>query len=181
MFSNMTSNCTMSRNIKTSFMRVILWPKEKCFHQSINFLPHSYIIREILFPANLITRKSQLKIFWKYFAARSYCLTFYYHMLGSNMGDLKIFTQNGTQSAVEKWSTSGDQGDVWMQVPGIDLKLDPQTKVHPFCLLKQNTLWSSPHTETCEINSLWGAYFFSLDFRFWWRHGEITEMQATLR
>lgn len=75
-------------------------------------------------------------------------------MLGSNMGDLKIFTQNGTQSAVEKWSTSGDQGNVWMQVPGIDLKLDPQTKVHPFCLLKQNTLWSSPHTETCEINSL---------------------------
>ncbi|XP_034308334.2 MAM domain-containing glycosylphosphatidylinositol anchor protein 2 [Magallana gigas] len=65
----------------------------------------------------------------KAFPARSYCLTFYYHMLGSNMGDLKIFTQNGTQSAVEKWSTSGDQGDVWIQVPGIDLKLDPQTKI----------------------------------------------------
>lgn len=46
------------------------------------------------------------------------------------MGDLMIFTQNGTQSAVEKWSTSGDQGDVWIEVPGIDLKLDPQTKVH---------------------------------------------------
>eukprot|EP00105_Crassostrea_gigas_P042040 XP_019926188.1 PREDICTED: MAM domain-containing glycosylphosphatidylinositol anchor protein 1-like [Crassostrea gigas] len=65
----------------------------------------------------------------KAFPARSYCLTFYYHMLGSNMGDLKIFTQNGTQSAEEKWSTSGDQGDVWIQVPGIDLKLDPQTKI----------------------------------------------------
>eukprot|EP00105_Crassostrea_gigas_P034374 XP_019918522.1 PREDICTED: MAM and LDL-receptor class A domain-containing protein 1-like [Crassostrea gigas] len=50
-------------------------------------------------------------------------------MLGSNMGDLKIFTQNGTQSAEEKWSTSGDQGDVWIQVPGIYLKLDPQTKI----------------------------------------------------
>lgn len=50
-------------------------------------------------------------------------------MLGSNMGDLKIFTQNETQSAVEKWSMSGDEGDVWIQVPGIDLKLDPQTNL----------------------------------------------------
>ncbi|XP_065938515.1 MAM domain-containing glycosylphosphatidylinositol anchor protein 2-like isoform X1 [Magallana gigas] len=65
----------------------------------------------------------------KAFQARSYCLTFYYHMLGSNMGDLKIFTKNGTQTAVEKWSTSGNQGDIWIQVPGIDLKLDPQTKI----------------------------------------------------
>lgn len=63
--------------------------------------------------ARFVTIKSnQNEIIWKYLAARSYCLTFYYHMLGSNMGDLKIFTQNGTQSAVEKWSTCGNQGDV---------------------------------------------------------------------
>lgn len=91
-------------------------------------------ITEILFPANLITSDNQIEIIWKYFAARSYCLSFYYHMFGYNMGDLTVSTQNGTQSALSKWSTSGDYGDVWVQVPGIDLKHDPQTKVHPFYL-----------------------------------------------
>lgn len=47
------------------------------------------------------------------------------------MGDLTVFTQNGTQSAVTKWTENTDRGDIWIQVPGIDLKLDPQTKVHP--------------------------------------------------
>ncbi|XP_065938524.1 MAM domain-containing glycosylphosphatidylinositol anchor protein 1-like [Magallana gigas] len=65
----------------------------------------------------------------KAFSARSYCLTFYYHMFGSKMGGLTVSTQNGTQSAVTKWTMSGNQGDVWIQVPGIDLKLDPQTKI----------------------------------------------------
>uniref|UniRef100_A0A8W8LNP4 MAM domain-containing protein n=2 Tax=Magallana gigas TaxID=29159 RepID=A0A8W8LNP4_MAGGI len=65
----------------------------------------------------------------KVFTARSYCLTFYYHMSGSQMGDLTVSTQNGTQSAVTKWTRSGNQGDVWIQVPGIDLKLDSQTKI----------------------------------------------------
>ncbi|XP_065936808.1 neuropilin-1-like [Magallana gigas] len=65
----------------------------------------------------------------KVFTARSYCLTFYYHMSGSQMGDLTVFTQNGTQSVVTKWTENTDQGDVWIQVPGIDLKLDSQTKI----------------------------------------------------
>lgn len=65
----------------------------------------------------------------KAFTARSYCLTFYYHMFGSQMGDLTVFTQNGTQSAVTKWTENTDRGDIWIQVPGIDLKLDPQTKI----------------------------------------------------
>lgn len=28
-----------------------------------------------------------------------------------------------------KWTESTNQSDIWIQVPGIDLKLDPQTKV----------------------------------------------------
>lgn len=61
------------------------------------------------------------------------------------MGDLTVFTQNGTQSAVTKWTENTDRGDIWIQVPGIDLKLDPQTKVHPYYIytcINMNRIYS---------------------------------------
>lgn len=67
----------------------------------------------------------------KNIAARSYCLSFYYHMFGSPMGDLTVFTQNGSQPMETKWTENTNRGDIWIQNLGIDLKLDPQTKVHP--------------------------------------------------
>eukprot|EP00105_Crassostrea_gigas_P007394 XP_011421616.1 PREDICTED: MAM and LDL-receptor class A domain-containing protein 1-like [Crassostrea gigas] len=65
----------------------------------------------------------------KAFTARSYCLSFYYHMFGSPMGDLTVFTQNGSQPMETKWTENTNRGDIWIQNPGIDLKLDPQTKI----------------------------------------------------
>ncbi|XP_061186628.1 thyroid hormone-induced protein B-like [Saccostrea echinata] len=63
------------------------------------------------------------------FMAKSYCLTFYYHMFGTQTGTLTVLTQNGTSSAETKWTVSGENQDVWREVPGIDLNLDSQTKI----------------------------------------------------
>nr|XP_022301459.1 MAM and LDL-receptor class A domain-containing protein 1-like [Crassostrea virginica] len=64
----------------------------------------------------------------KTFQGRSYCLTFYYHMLGSQMGDLTVSTQNGTEAPVGQWSVSGVNQDEWKE-HRIDLSLDPHTKI----------------------------------------------------
>jgi hypothetical protein len=50
-------------------------------------------------------------------AAVSYtCLTFYYHMLGSGIGSLVVYTQTvqGGNNMV-LWTLSGDQGNHWLQ------------------------------------------------------------------
>ena len=40
------------------------------------------------------------------------CMTFWYHMYGSGMGDLNVYVNiNGTKHKV--WTMSGDQGDEW--------------------------------------------------------------------
>ena len=50
-------------------------------------------------------------------------------MLGSQMGDLTVFTQNGTEAPVGQWSVSGVNQDEWKE-HRIDLSLDPHTKVY---------------------------------------------------
>nr|XP_022298242.1 MAM and LDL-receptor class A domain-containing protein 1-like [Crassostrea virginica] len=63
------------------------------------------------------------------FEEKMYCLTLYYHMYGSDIKELVIATQNGTQTPVTHWSMTGDQGNVWHRLPGVSLSLDPHTKV----------------------------------------------------
>lgn len=46
-------------------------------------------------------------------------------MLLSHVWVLTVFTQNGSQPMETKWTKSTNQGDIWIQIPGIDLKLDP--------------------------------------------------------
>ncbi|XP_019642245.1 PREDICTED: deleted in malignant brain tumors 1 protein-like, partial [Branchiostoma belcheri] len=41
------------------------------------------------------------------------CLQFAYHMYGADMGDLKVYVQNGTSAWYQPFGRSGDQGDVW--------------------------------------------------------------------
>ena len=45
-------------------------------------------------------------------ATKGRCMTFWYHMYGSGMGDLNVYVNiNGTKHKV--WTMSGDQGDEW--------------------------------------------------------------------
>ncbi|XP_077978860.1 MAM and LDL-receptor class A domain-containing protein 1-like [Glandiceps talaboti] len=41
------------------------------------------------------------------------CLEFWYHMYGSNVGTLNIYTKSGNQYGAVLWSIQGDQGDTW--------------------------------------------------------------------
>lgn len=75
-------------------------------------------------------KKSAYEFFFT-FTEKMYCLTLYYHMYGSTIGELIIATQNGTQTPVTHWSMTGDQGNVWHRLPGVSLSLDPHTKARP--------------------------------------------------
>ncbi|XP_019616170.1 PREDICTED: deleted in malignant brain tumors 1 protein-like isoform X2 [Branchiostoma belcheri] len=41
------------------------------------------------------------------------CLQFAYHMYGADVGDLKVYVQNGTSAWYQPFDRSGNQGDVW--------------------------------------------------------------------
>ena len=41
------------------------------------------------------------------------CLTFWYHMYGSGMGELKVYVKPVTGTLRKVWFLSGDQGDTW--------------------------------------------------------------------
>lgn len=41
------------------------------------------------------------------------CLTFWYHMYGSSMGELNVYNKPVTGSLRKVWSLSGDQGNDW--------------------------------------------------------------------
>ena len=43
------------------------------------------------------------------------CVTFWFHMYGEDIGELKVIMQVGQQSYSEVWSLSGDHGDGWIQ------------------------------------------------------------------
>ena len=48
-------------------------------------------------------------------------LSFWYHMYGLNMGDLKVEIDTGYNNWLSLWSESGDKGNIWLQ-DSIDLK-----------------------------------------------------------
>ncbi|XP_078612623.1 uncharacterized protein LOC144882595 [Branchiostoma floridae x Branchiostoma japonicum] len=48
------------------------------------------------------------------------CLRFSYHMYGADIGELKLYVQNGTGNWYQPFDRSGDQGDAWI-TENIDL------------------------------------------------------------
>lgn len=48
--------------------------------------------------------------------ATSKCVSFYYHMFGSDIGTLNVYIKrNDTRSLVKVWTLSRQQGDEWLQ------------------------------------------------------------------
>ena len=41
------------------------------------------------------------------------CLSFWYHMYGSGMGELNVYVKPVTGAMRKVWSQAGDQGDEW--------------------------------------------------------------------
>ena len=41
------------------------------------------------------------------------CLSFWYHMYGSGIGQLNVYIESTVGAAKRMWSLSGDQGDEW--------------------------------------------------------------------
>ncbi|XP_071486324.1 MAM and LDL-receptor class A domain-containing protein 1-like [Diadema antillarum] len=41
------------------------------------------------------------------------CLSFWYHMYGTGVGELNIYVTDNTNSQAQVWTKSGDQGNVW--------------------------------------------------------------------
>nr|XP_034308341.1 MAM and LDL-receptor class A domain-containing protein 1-like isoform X4 [Crassostrea gigas] len=65
----------------------------------------------------------------KTFQVKTYCLTMYYHMYGATINTLTIRTKNGNNAAIDRWTLTGNQGDVWHHLSGVNLPLDSQTKI----------------------------------------------------
>ncbi|XP_034308318.2 MAM domain-containing glycosylphosphatidylinositol anchor protein 1-like [Magallana gigas] len=63
------------------------------------------------------------------FQVKTYCLTMYYHMYGATINTLTIRTQRGNSAAIDRWTLSGNQGDVWHHLSGVNVPLDSQTKI----------------------------------------------------
>uniref|UniRef100_K1PSY1 MAM domain-containing glycosylphosphatidylinositol anchor protein 1 n=1 Tax=Magallana gigas TaxID=29159 RepID=K1PSY1_MAGGI len=61
--------------------------------------------------------------------SKTYCLTMYYHMYGGTINTLTIRTQKGNNAAIDRWTLSGNQGDFWHHLSGVNLPLDSQTKI----------------------------------------------------
>uniref|UniRef100_A0A8W8LPF4 MAM domain-containing protein n=1 Tax=Magallana gigas TaxID=29159 RepID=A0A8W8LPF4_MAGGI len=59
----------------------------------------------------------------------TYCLAMYYHMYGGYINTLTIRTQKGNNTAIDRWKLSGNQGDAWHHLSGVNLPLDSQTKI----------------------------------------------------
>uniref|UniRef100_A0A8W8LTB0 MAM domain-containing protein n=1 Tax=Magallana gigas TaxID=29159 RepID=A0A8W8LTB0_MAGGI len=53
----------------------------------------------------------------------------YYHMYGATINTLTIRTQKGNNAAIDRWKLSGNQGNVWHHLSGVNLQLDSQTKI----------------------------------------------------
>ncbi|XP_048740231.2 MAM domain-containing protein 2-like [Ostrea edulis] len=79
--------------------------------------------------ATLNTDNEVTLVSTKTFTARPHCLTLYYHMFGAHTGNLSVLVTNGTSPGETKWTVSGENQDIWKQVVGIDLDLDPQTQI----------------------------------------------------
>jgi hypothetical protein len=45
--------------------------------------------------------------------AGTYCLTFWYHMYGSQMGTLRVFARQGNNKGTPIWSRASNQGNQW--------------------------------------------------------------------
>ncbi|XP_065938518.1 MAM domain-containing glycosylphosphatidylinositol anchor protein 1-like [Magallana gigas] len=65
----------------------------------------------------------------EHFEDKTYCLSLYYHMYGTHMNSLIISTQNGTDTPINHWTMTGDQGNAWYRLSGLNLQLDHNTKV----------------------------------------------------
>ncbi|XP_022097778.1 MAM and LDL-receptor class A domain-containing protein 1-like isoform X1 [Acanthaster planci] len=47
-------------------------------------------------------------------ASNQSCLSFWYHMYGSTIGDLNVYTKDNNLVQTQIWSKSGNQGNVWL-------------------------------------------------------------------
>ncbi|XP_056001026.1 MAM domain-containing glycosylphosphatidylinositol anchor protein 1-like [Ostrea edulis] len=65
----------------------------------------------------------------KTFQDKTYCLTMYYHMYGDTTESLFIRTKKGNDAPITRWQKSGNQGNSWYQLSGVNLTLDSQTKI----------------------------------------------------
>ncbi|CAF0808194.1 unnamed protein product, partial [Brachionus calyciflorus] len=43
-----------------------------------------------------------------------YCVNFYYHMYGTGIGSLNVYTRIGTKTPTQRWRASGNKGNIWL-------------------------------------------------------------------
>lgn len=43
-----------------------------------------------------------------------YCVSFFYHMFGDDIGALNVYTRVGTNTPTQRWRKSGQKGDFWL-------------------------------------------------------------------
>lgn len=48
-------------------------------------------------------------------ATQGSCLQFYYHMYGSDMGTLNVYTRTGNANGNPIWRKTGNQGNRWLK------------------------------------------------------------------
>ena len=101
----------------------------------------------IYFEASSPAQQGQTNCFYSQDLPKESCrsLTFWYHMLGSGIGALRVKLQfsDGTMSTV--WEKKGEQGNQWIQA-SVEIKENSQYKVEKLQSLFYTFLGNCPPT-----------------------------------
>ncbi|CAF5149593.1 unnamed protein product, partial [Rotaria magnacalcarata] len=63
--------------------------------------------------SELFNRNAKAWLISEHYDAGSYCLLFWYHLYGTDIGSLNIYTRIGASKPQLEWSLSGDNGNRW--------------------------------------------------------------------
>ena len=96
-------------------------------HTHINFSGH-YMYIESSAPRRA-GQKARL-ISKSYPASNAECLSFWYHMYGTNIGTLNVYTMSFNRLSSAAWSLSGNQGNQWKRAQ-VTLQSQNQFYVSP--------------------------------------------------
>ena len=67
-----------------------------------------------------------------YPATNGQCLTFWYHMYGSSIGTLSVYTSSFNHLSAPLFTISGNQGNQWRQAQ-LTIQIQEQYKVWTMC------------------------------------------------
>ena len=101
-----------------------------CLEPTLILFLSSYLGYYLYFEGSLPAEPQQKSCFFSQDLPGGLCqnLTFWYHMLGAGMGELKVLLQDSNGINTTVWQKSGEQGYNWIQAR-VEIQRDSNYKV----------------------------------------------------